>query len=428
MKNKYLHIFNGIVFFVLLIINVFIYKNRDNGYAYKEYLSYNQLYQNKENLSIERLNFNGNDSLEVVFSKPNSNERKWQVLSPDSTKYICIKNPKIKLKEGNYNYHIKNIGSIDSLITIRLNYVSGNSYKKFGRNRNSDVELIYSSFPLENKNLYSINHWTQSSEHTTAKEILFAKKLLLDSMHIKSSDNSIIKIQKIGSYILKKLDKKRGISKDTMNVLSPLQSFEYAQQNNSKVWCGDFSNILAFFTNTEGIITRSIWIEGDANGINTPGHSFNETYIDELNKWIFVDLTSNTLSVQTIKGEYLNAIQFYNAFILGSDNLQIKSYKQDSIITNTIDYNNSFYNDYFNSSLNFVYYYSSQFNKQLYSFSGKIKRYIFKNPTFANYLNTTNTDNTKFHTKQNALLSLLMFTLYWIIISIILKRTNNNKL
>ena len=416
------------MFFALFIINVFIYKNRDNGYAYEQYLSHNQLYQNKGNLSIQRLNLNEKDSLNVVFSKPSSIEVKWQVQLPDSTKYICIKNPKIKLTEGIHNYDIKNIETNDSLITIRLNYVSENSYKKFGRNRNSDVELIYSSIPFDNENLFFKTHWTQSSEYTTANEITIAKKILLDSIHIRPSDNSITKIQKIGSYILKKLDTKRGIPKDTMDLLSPLQSFEYAQQNKSKVWCGDFSNIFAFFTNLEGITTRSIWIEGDANGINTAGHSFNETYIDEFNKWIFVDLTSNTLSVQTNKGEYLNTLQFYNAFILSSDNLQITSFKQDSILKNTINYNNSFYNDYFNSPIDFVCYYSSQFNKQLYNFSGKIKRYIFKNPTFAIYTNTSNTDNEKFHTKQNALLSLLIFTLYWIIISIILKRTNNNKI
>lgn len=421
MKYKPLHIFNGFIFIILFAINLFIYKNRDDGYAYKEILNYNQLYQNKESLSIRKLSFNGTDSLRVTFAPDNYNVAKWQITLPDSTNYKSIGNPVIKLLEGSHNYSIKNIETKDSIIKLRLNFMTENSYKKNGRARNSDVELMQTSQPITIEKTHSINDWIQSSEFTTEQETAVAKKILIDNIQVNVSDNSITKIQKIGSYILKKLDSKRGTPKDTMDLLSPLQRLEYAQQNKSKIWCGDFSSIFSFFANTAGITTRSVWLEGNANGIITAGHSFNESYIKELNKWIFIDLTSNTLSIQTNKGTYLNTIDFYNAHQLTDDNLVMTSFKDDSISKTNIKYSTSFYNDYFTSNINFVYYYSSQFNKHLYSFFEKIKRYAFKSPTFAIYSNVPEIDNFKFYTKQGALLILFIFTLYWIIISVILK-------
>lgn len=425
MKYKHLHIFNGFTFIVLFAINLFIYKNRDDGYAYKEFLNYNQLYQNKESLSIIKLRFNGTDSLRVVFAPDNYNGTKWQITLPDSSHYNTLNNPVIKLYEGEHNYSIKNIETKDSIIKLRLNFMTKNSYNKNGRARNSDVELMQTSLPVTIEKTHSINDWIQSSEFTTIQETAIAKKILIDSIHVNFSDNSITKIQKIGSYILKKLDSKRGTPKDTMDLLSPLKRFEYAQQNKSKIWCGDFSSIFSFFANTAGITTRSVWVEGNANGILTVGHSFNESYIKELNKWIFVDLTSNTLSIQTNKDTYLNTIDFYNAHQLTTDNLVITSFKNDSISKKIIKYSYSFYNDYFNSYVDFVYYYSSQFNTHLYSLPEKIKRYATKSPTFATYSNVTETDNFKFYTKQSFLLILFLFIIYWIMLSIILKSYAN---
>lgn len=421
MKYKHLHIFNGTIFIILLTINLFIYKNRDDGYAYKEFLNYNQLYQNKESLSIHKLSFNGTDSLKLTFAPNNYNSVKWQIKLPHSLSYISNNNPVLKLYEGAHNYTIKNLETKDSLIKLRLNFITENTYKKNGRSRNSDVELMYASIPFKPEKSYSSSHWIQSSEYTTEKEITIAKKTLMDSIHVNSSDNDITKIQKIGSYILKKLDSKRGTPKDTMELLSPLQRFDYAHKNKSEIWCGDFSSIFSFFTNTAGIATRSVWLEGHANGILTAGHSFNESYIKELNQWIFIDLTSNTLSIQTNKGKYLNTIDFYNAYQLSTDNLVVTSFNNDSIYKTTIKYSNSFYNDYFNPNVNFTYYYSSQFNKHLYNFSEKIKRYALKNPTFASYSNAPDMTNFKFYLKQGALLVLFLFTIYWIMLSLILK-------
>lgn len=422
MIKKKATIFKGLVFLCLLFVNVWIYISRDNDYAYKEILNYNQLYQIQENLKIKSFQYNGEDSLKVILVP--EQDASWQIILPDGKSYNCKGNPVLKLQEGKLDYYLKAVNSKDSNIHFRFNYVTENTYKQSGKDRSSDVELLASSLPLEVPNIYSLTHWTQSSEYTTEEEISIAKKLLTDSIKINSTEPTISKIEKIGSYILKKLNPHRGTPNDSIDAMSPLQSFAYAQKNKSDIWCGHFSNIFSFFTNAANISTRAVCLEGNANGIIKAGHSFNECYIPELKQWIFVDLTSGTLTIQTKKGKYLNTIDFYNAHLLNSDSLIISTYAKDSLYKNAYDYKTSFYNDFFNENSYFVFYNSSQYEKNLYSFTNKIRRFVTKSPTFAVYSNSLSVDNSKFYFKQSMLWLLLAYTLYWLIDALFLKEKN----
>lgn len=420
MNTKRLHILNSIIFLALLIINIVIYKNRDNGYAYSEYVNYKQLYQPSDIPSIVNTRFNGNDSLALSISQE-SNNTNWEIQLPDSSTYTCKGNPVIKLQEGIKNYQLKNINSKDTAIHIRLNYVSETSYKKKGRNSTSDVELMDVSIPIKDQKLFSVNHWIQSSPFTTETDLIKAKQLLSDSMKVIPSENSVSKIQKIGSYIYRKIHRQLGTPNDSMDALSPLLQFNFAEQGKSEIWCGTYTNVFAFFANAAEVPTRSVWTDGEANGISTAGHNFNECYIKELKQWIFVDLMSNTLSLQTKNGHYLNTLDFYNLHQLRSTDIIVSSFKNDSIVKIDYDYTNSFYSNYFNPNVNFVYYYASQFDKQIYSPSEKIKRYVFKRPTFATFSNATSISNAKFYKKQIALLAFFTFGIYWLITLMILK-------
>lgn len=420
MQKKKTKLFKWLIFLLLLGVNCWIYINRDNGYAYKELLNYNQLYQIQENLKINSFHFNGNDSLKLILLPTQKNEQ-WQIILPNGSSYKCAGNPNIKLQEGKLDYYLKPLNNHDSLIHLRLNYVTETTYKQSRKIKNSDVELLASSLPLEIPSIYPLQYWTQSSEFTTEEEISIAKKLLVDSIKINLAEPSITKIEKIGSYILKKLNTHRGTPNDSIDNMSPMQSFNYALKDKSDVWCGHFSNIFSFFANAAGVTTRAVCLEGDANGIIKAGHSFNECYIPELKQWIFVDLTSSTLSVQTKKGKYLNAIDFFNAHELRVDSIMVNTFTNDSLYKMSYNYNTSFYNDFFNTNSYFVFYNASEYDKTLYSFTNKIKRFVTKAPTFAVYSNSNNQDNEKFYFKQSMLWLLLIYTLYWITSSILLK-------
>jgi hypothetical protein len=415
-------IFNISIFLILLFINGYVFINRNEGFEYKEILSYNQLYQNKNDLCIKNMIFDPNGSIKVELSNISLNQNRWEVQLPDSTKYKSTTSLIIKLKEGVHHYKIKNLINKKIVITFKLNYVKAETYKTNGRQRETDIELLQSSIPFEEDNLFYMNHWTETSPYTSKQETFYAKNLLRDSMFISDNDHSIEKIQKIGIYLLKKLDKHRGIPKDKMDYISPLERLKAASKGDSKVWCGDFSALLSFFSNQAGINARALWIEGNANGIPMAGHSFNEVYIQEFNKWIFIDLTANTFFVQSSEGNYLNTIEFYNLFNIKSTNIKVTTFQNDTIISENLNYNTSFYNDYFNPDIKFIYYYSSQFNKDIYSLFNKFKRYFFPEATFGTYSNNSSIKNPKFYIKQFAFFTFVLFLIYWILHTILVKR------
>lgn len=411
MNYKRLKILNGLILIALLIVNIRIYLNRDNGYAYTEILNYNQLYTVAENLQISRFTYNGIDSITLYLNKNEANTA-WEITIDSTNSFTNKGNPQFQLIEGKHKYHLKNKKDTTVSILLGLNFVTEKTYEKSGRKRNSDVELLYSSLAFENTAVQSKEFWKQTSALTTEQEIKNVSSILRNEVKLQHKDSTIQKIKKISAYILSKLQYKHGTPADTMDKLSPQQKFDFALRNRSKVWCGDFADIFALYANTAGITTRLVCTEGDANGILKSGHSFNECYVPEIQQWVFIDLTSATLLVQNSQGIYLNAIDFYNAHLLQSSDLTVTKFENDSLFQTPYRTEKSFYNDYFNKGTYFVFYNASQFSKEIYSFKNKWLRYVTKRPTFAVYSNSAITDNKLFYQKQTLMTSLVVFLFY----------------
>ena len=323
----------------------------------------------------------------------------------------------IKLNEGEKKYIIQSSESReDDFIEIGINYATDQTYAQSGRLKDPDIELFHSNTPIGNYDLYSLNQWQQNSQYTTSEEINIAKKILSDSIKIHRNDNSIIKIQKIASYVLKNLDNHRGIPIDSMDIISPIEQLKFVEHKKSKVWCGNFSKIFSFLANNADVLTRAVDLGGNIEGVlkPKPKHSFNEVFIKELNKWVFIDLTSKTLFVKSSSGEFLNTIDFYNSHMLKSDNLTIVTFEQNSIKEIEYEKIRPFYEYYFSQNSYFMFYLKNQFTNSSYDFSSKIKRYLTKSPTFTSYSRSKTTDNKKFYLKQFLLLTLLIFSVYWL--------------
>lgn len=417
MQHKRFKILHGSILFLLLILNIRIFLNRDNGYSYKEILNQKQLYTVKEDLQISRFNYNGNDSL-IIFLNREETNTVWQITTDSNWPYNSSGNPKLKLLEGKHEYAIKKINDDHVSFKLGLNYVTEKTYQAVGKKRVSDVELLYSSLTLGDTQIKSKDFWKQASPLTTEREITDVKSSL-KQIGVLSGESDISNIKKIANFILGELQSKQGTPGDVMDTLSPLKKMDYALKNKSKVWCGDLAEIFSLYANTAGITTRLVCTEGDANGIPKSGHSFNECYIPELNQWVFVDLTSGIVLVENKHGNYLNAIDFYNAHLLHSFDLNITKFENDSLCQTNYQANNSFYKDYFNRETYFVFYNATQFSKDLYSFKNKWQRYFLKHPTFSLYANSANTNNTLFYRKQALALSLIIFSIYLVALLLI---------
>ncbi len=413
MSSKLQKRFNALVLIVLFSINCWIYIHRDNGYAYTSYLNQNQLYTISENPHITGFTIKGRDSLEIKLT-PNSTN--WQSINGlTKTK----SHPIIELREGKHLYKL--YYNTDTIF-LGFDFVSSTTYKKNGRTRGSVIELCYSSVPTNNEELNSISHWQQISPFTTEKEINEGKQLLKDSLHIKQTDKDIDKIEKISTYILRHLDSNKGIPIDKMDEVSPTQKFKLVKTKQSKIWCGNFADIFSFYANCMGINTRLVCLEGKIGDIYKAGHSFNEAYIKELKQWVFIDLTSNTIFAKTSSNHYLNSIEFYNLYQLAPKEITTIRFINDSIQCENFEIVKSFYDDYFQSNNQFVFYNRHQFENNTYSLFSKFKRYIFKNPTFTIFTEASIINNEKFYIKQFALFALFSFLTYLLISSLILKR------
>jgi hypothetical protein len=156
--------------------------------------------------------------------------------------------------------------------------------------------------------------------------------------------------------------------------------------------------------------------------VSKAGHSFNEAYIKELKQWVFVDLTSNSVFVQSSSNQYLNSIDFYNLYKLTPKEIIVTRVVNDSMKQENFNSVNDFYDDYFQANDQFVFYNHKQFESTAYDFTSKIKRYTSQNPTFSIYTEAKEHDNEKFWIKQTVLYALLCFSLYWVTSIVILKR------
>ena len=410
MRFKTLTLLNGSIFLALLLINCWIFINRNEGYAYQEISSHGQLYAYDEMERITHFYFDGKDSLKLTIKdeedlssvEKNLNRPDW--------------NTAIKLKEGTNEYTIQNReGKKSENIEILINYISAETYKKNGRTKNNDIEIFSSNTPIGDCKLYSLFDWKPESQYITSEDYYDAKKLLIDSIKICEGDNTIEKIQKIATYIIRKLDTCRGIPSDSMDYLSPIKQIKFAELKKSKVWCGNFASIFSFLAGNANLITRAVDLGSNYDDIPNPSprHSFNEVFIPELKKWVFVDLTSKTIFIKSTSGELLNTIDFYTIHMLKSNNLTTVTFENDSL--KEIEYCEiePFYSNYFSSNSHFIFYFKEQFLESTYSLNSKLMRYFLKKPTFTSFSNTINNDNHKFYLKQFSIFALLTYSVLW---------------
>ena len=102
------------------------------------------------------------------------------------------------------------------------------------------------------------------------------------------NDSTVKKIKELAEFLLEHFDDQRGVPSATLMSKTPLGQFNLLRlHSEEKLWCGNWSNIYAYFAWNRHIPSRIV-------EILKPGdhHVFNESYVEELNQWVLVDLTN----------------------------------------------------------------------------------------------------------------------------------------
>ena len=247
--------------------------------------------------------------------------------------------------------------------------------------------------------------WSKLSEIFQKLEIKEANDILKSKTDISEKKGTLERIQTIAAFIYNKFHLQYGRPSDSVMPLSALKKYKLLVQSpKEKIWCGDFASMFLLFSRSQNILCRVIEIYSSEDQ-----HVINECYVPELNQWILVDATYNTLTALSHSNQYLNAQNFRKLVNSDVPVFRISSVGNQNKI-NTLDKNLAFVANYFKPDNDYYYYYSTDLNA-VYKFKEKLKRYFLPVSWYALY---------KEQKKSNAAFYLkFFFSFLWIIIGLV---------
>ncbi len=149
-----------------------------------------------------------------------------------------------------------------------------------------------------------VAQWKQYEDDYPAGDRSQVKDLLDEWVPVNGTTS--LKIKKLAEFLLRHLDDQRGVPSVELMAKSPLGQFNHLRlHSEERLWCGNWSNIYAYFAWNRHIPTRII-------EVLKPGdhHVFNESYVEELNQWVLIDLTNNTVMPRDSAGNLLNGFSY----------------------------------------------------------------------------------------------------------------------
>jgi hypothetical protein len=214
--------------------------------------------------------------------------------------------------------------------------------------------------------------------------------LLLDQK-VGQTGSTLDQIVGISNLLLSHFDDQRGVPSANLLSKTPFGQFNFLRLHpEEKLWCGNWSNMFAYFAWNRGIITRIV-------EIYKPGdhHVFNECYVPDLNQWVLVDLTNNIILPRNTQGKYLHGLDYANQVVLPSD------------------YDKTF-----------TWYYYHRYNLDaVYSSESRIKRYLYPDPWFETLvLDKKTPGNFLFYVKL-AVFGLWIAFLFMLLMSLLFSRS-----
>lgn len=420
----------GGIFVCLLVLN---YVGRKKlPYAYAEILSYNQLYYQDETIRITRVYCSSKDSLTFEFRGGDIKGTNLFELFLDSalfakktSKYLTIM-PSTGLNRymlrinGGRNYSI----DIDRS-SLDINYNNNQTVS-------SSYEVSSRDILISDIRLTRFNDWKETTfwkeETLDTSEV---NRYLRDSIKILSTDKTSIKAAKIARYIIQSTFDRSGAPSEQIKELNPIQQLEEFRSGRSKLWCGNYSYLFAFFSTKAGIPVRTITCGTDLSGVSTGTHVFNEVFLNEEQSWAYVDLTMRNVFVKK-NGQFLNAAQVYSLFKLkgdDADGIVALHVSKDTMQEQAFNNVSGLTKYYFHPGNEFHYLYSDYFKK---SFPGNIgERFInffCRKPYYAVYSDNISFENYQFYYRLISNYCLAMFILVCIICAFIKKPLSKNKL
>lgn len=356
-------------------------------YSYADQLGYNQLYMIKEQLKISQLNENKDHSVTVAFSGKGVRKENDFKVYLDNRLLSSSRGPSLTFHPvaGTKKYAIR-LNDVKNDIVIDLSYSPDSIFKKAGRNMSGGCEFVNVNIPVEQEHIYSLNDWAWHYDKFNSDEKL-AASYLKDSIKILPGDSTMTRVVKIARFILERTKGMDGTPSDSIELLSPIEQLQYIHAGRSKIWCGIYASIFTYFACRAGVPTRIIECGDFRMNISSGVHVFNEVYIEEYGRWLYLDLLAKTIFVK--KGEqYLNVADIHRLlkYSIDDEDLVATYFNGDSIVQMPFNQAASTASYYFHSNNTFSYYFGEYLNTQTpRNLWERGKKALYSKPYYALY-------------------------------------------
>jgi hypothetical protein len=298
MFKKYFLILFSFFLLVLFWFNYFLRKESPRSYG--KMLDYHQLYDDKDRMRIEELGVSG-DSLDIRFAGPNLDRgaNQFQIFSSGRLLYQLVtpgKKIRIKLDSPGIRQISIAINGSPDRIALNIDYSPDSVYRSYHNSSHNLYEITGESAVRPGR-LYGAGDWAIRIPDGDP-ESSGAQSILMDSIHLASSDSSRIKIQKIARFILFRTAGMEGVPSDSIWGFPPLKQLDYIRAGKSRAWCGNFTSIFSYLATKAGMQVRWVSCGLSGAGYSTGIHVFCEVFLKEEKNWAYVDLTSRNILVR----------------------------------------------------------------------------------------------------------------------------------
>ncbi len=391
----------------LLILNIFIFVNRDN-FGYTNAVAYNQLYPNFTKLPVKEIELINDSTVQYNLLNPQDTE---QVFITEIDGLITSKtkqsNPTLALIQGLHTYYTYNNNIAETLFT-RIEFIP-----KVNKYYQQPFFGIYKT-TASSVSLEDVESDKEIFKNISADEIAILHKLNTDSVGIATTDNEQTIIAKICTFLHKKIFKARGIPTDSVLQLNPYQQYVAATKG-FKIWCGNYANIFNVFLKLNNIDCRSVFINGNHQKLNGSAHVCNEYFLKDKKQWVAADIMFNNINYSNANGEFLNVVQIKNS--LQNDSTILCTICVDSSIKKiplTVQEQTFF--DYYGRDKNLLYVYNNTDVHYNGSWLKRICNYALPVSRYVTYSDNEIANNRNFYIKQILFFMLVIFSVAMVLL------------
>jgi hypothetical protein len=302
------------LWFGLLATNIWIAMHKQEGFGYKRFATYDELYVPLEKQFIREVQFIG-DTVVISFAHVLTAGSKWPYVVDDSTNYEAIvkgNQALARLERGIHRYTFQSIGTNQPSIDLWIDYECTSPTQTANNCLN---ELLYSNIPILNIEPKSFQIWW-SKQSFSAKQLAGGMTMLSTVRRADESRKALAV-----AAILDKMnhqDNGEPWADSLVYQLSPDSLIRRVIYDGNHVDCGEFTWFGHYLFNALEIPNRSVSLNANRINYRTGVHYLLEVYLPQRQEWGVIDGLLKLYLPQDSSGRMLNAADIHKLMASGS--------------------------------------------------------------------------------------------------------------